>query len=271
MEVPHTFLLPGDPGAAIGGTLDKPVRHVHWAQDTAAPVSAQQQHHHHVGPGGQKGAHLDPTRHIPIAIAAKGPIVCGLGTAADAAVPDHEYPDVLVMDGPAVQETTDHANAKFYYYGTDVYMYLAIGLLLRVAVFFALTFAGSGTYAGIYASTFFLEVVLFVTHAFRSRPGGRKLLVFELLIVRTFLLVSVTYLVLSCLTRVIHFEEGWARWVAVSLSALHTLVYIGACIALANVIQAKYIIAINAMKLSRNNELRSGPLDAAAESKLKSP
>lgn len=270
-DVPR-FMLPGEPGAAIRGTLDlpgiEPIRHVGWAQQPVPQPVANQSSPSakHVGPGGHKGASLDPTRHIPIAIATKD----HLG-ASDA---EHHQPDVVVMDGPAVQETTAHANAKFYYFGYDVYIYLVIGLLLRVAVFLALAFAGSRSFAGVYAATFFLEALMFVMHSLRDKPGGRKVLTFELLIARTFILVSLTYLVLSCLTRVIHFEEGWARWVAVSLSALHTLVYLGLCIALANTIQAKKRLTINAMMIQQSTELRSGPGDlpvsSGSESKVKS-
>lgn len=242
----HEFLLPGEQGAAIGGTLDAPRA---ASEEQPAPVPQPASFARHVGPGGKKGDVLDPKRHIPIA----------LDTRAHMSDPSGSTPpDIVVMDGHAAALDIDQAHAKSWIFGNDLMLCLGIGFLMRIAVFFALVASGSRVYAGIYAVTFFLEALLFTLVSFRSKPGGRKLLWCAKVITWTFVMVTLPLAISASVTNWVHFEDGWARWVAVGLSYAHTLIYIYIGICLTNIIQSKMVLALRTRMFGANRALVHG-------------
>lgn len=259
------FRLPGEPGASISGTLERPgdanlsdqhTEHIHQPHHARLRPADQ-----YAGPGGAKGAVLDPTRHIPIAIAAQ---------AHAPEEPGAHAPDVVVMDGHRVNHELGHVYGKDHHFGTDVYFYLLSALLLRIAVFFMLALAGAPQYAGIYATTFFLEFLLLFFHAMRSRAGGHKLLKLSLVIMWTFIAVSLAFAISSCITNWVHFEKQGLRWTAVGLSFTHALLYFGSIIATANILQAKLVLSLRTIMLDASNKLRSGPSESEDAKRMKS-
>lgn len=178
---------------------------------------------------------------------------------------------VMALDVNKTISDIRTARLKSEHFSHSCYIFAAIGLAVHFVVLFCFAFAGSVTFGGIYAVTLLLEIIVMTAVSLRASWGGLRLLGFASLMCWTFIGVVLTLAITGSVTNWMHFEETWARWLALGLTYAHVLICFGMAVCLVNVMQAKMIISLRAAQVAAARVQYSGPEIASSEelSKIK--
>ncbi len=134
---------------------------------------------------------------------------------------------ILTMDVDVVEGDFKHAVSKGHHFGLSDYILAFLAGVLHLVMFICFLMAGSAVGAAVCIVTSLVEVIAFFASFLRNAPGAFKILRFGKFCCRIFMIVELGLAISASITNWIHFEEGWARWLAVSCAYAHTVLLFG--------------------------------------------